>query len=102
MVEENPFNSNETPLVEVVTNSKERRVKLFIYIYFFALKAISKCMYSISAVLDDSIILLRWNPSGNWVILAFRGEKPCTRILKNRLLSSVDFSRAIDVMSYLQ
>ena len=37
MVEENPFNSNETPLVEVVTNSKERR--LFIYIYFFCSKS---------------------------------------------------------------
>ena len=36
MVEENPFNSNETPLVEVVTNSKERRVKLF-YLYLFFL-----------------------------------------------------------------
>ena len=55
MVEENPFNSNETPLVEVVTNSKDRRVKFFIYIYFFALKVISKCTYSISAVLDDYI-----------------------------------------------
>lgn len=59
-VEENHFNSNETPLLEVVTNSKDRRVKLFyLYIYFFALKAISKCMYSISAVLDDYINLLR-------------------------------------------
>lgn len=33
-VEENHFNSNETPLLEVVTNSKDRRVKLF-YLYLF-------------------------------------------------------------------
>ena len=25
--------------------------------------------------------ILRWNPSGNWVILIFSGKKPCTRIV---------------------
>ena len=32
-VEENPFNSNETPLVEVVTNSKDRRVLLHLFLF---------------------------------------------------------------------
>ena len=25
---------------------------------------------------------LRWNPPGNWIILIFSGQKPCTRIIK--------------------
>ena len=55
-VEENPFNSNETPLVEVVTDSKDRRVKLFInFMLSFSLKDISKCMYSFSTVLDQNM-----------------------------------------------
>ena len=81
-VEENPFNSNETPLVEVVTNSKDGRVKLFYIFLSFCLKDISKCMYSISTVLGQNMYQLR--------------------ILSSRSLSFLDFSRAIDVMSYLQ
>ena len=41
-MEENPFNSNEAPLVEVITNSKDRRVKIFYLV--IALKASVICI----------------------------------------------------------
>ena len=43
---------------------------------------------------------LKWNPSGNWVILIFSGQKPCTRIIQTISHSFLHFSRAIDI-SYL-
>ena len=48
---------------------------------------------------------LRWNPLGNWVILIFSGQKPCTRITSSILHSFSHFSRAINFIScmkYLQ
>ena len=31
--------------------------------------------------LITDVDVLRQNPSGNWVILIFSGQKPCTRII---------------------
>ena len=44
--------------------------------------------------------VLRRNPSRNWLILIFSGEKPCTRIIQNILHSFIHFSRAKDVISH--
>ena len=41
---------------------------------------------------------LRRDPSGNWVISFFGGQKPCTRIFKTISHSFLHFSRAIHVI----
>ena len=51
------------------------------------------------SVTDTSI--LRRNPSGNWVILIFSGQKSCTRITQRTLHSFLHFSRAQDVINHL-
>ena len=42
---------------------------------------------------------LRWNASGNWVIIIFIGQKPCARIISIILHSCLHFSRAINLKS---
>ena len=44
---------------------------------------------------------LRRNPPGNWVILIFREQKLCTRIILSILRSFLHFSRAKDVINHL-
>ena len=60
-----------------------------------------------AGMVDSAPVNKRWkerklkrNPSGNWVILIFSGQKPCTRIIQTILHSFLHFSRAIDI-SYL-
>ena len=56
--------------------------------------------YEINLLLEDNWIslYLRWNPSGNWVVLIFSGQTPCTWIISSILLFFSHFSRAINVI----
>ena len=47
------------------------------------------------------LIILRWNPSGHWVILIFSGQKSCTKIILSIFHSFFLFSRAKDVTNHL-
>ena len=47
---------------------------------------------------DWTSLYLKWNSSGNWVVLIFSGQKPCTRIISSILHSFSHFSRAINVI----
>ena len=50
----------------------------------------------------DFCIKLWRNPFGNWVILIFRGQQPCTRRISSTLHTFLHFSRAKNVISYMK
>ena len=49
--------------------------------------------------LITDVDVLRQNPSGNWVILIFSGQKPCTHL--KHIAFFCTFSRAKDIISHL-
>ena len=56
--------------------------------------------YEINLLVGDNwtSLYLRWNPLGNWVVLIFSRQKPCTRIISSILHFFSHFSRAINVI----
>ena len=56
--------------------------------------------FEINMLLGDdwTSLYLKWNSLGNWVVLIFSGQKPCTRIISSILHSFSHFSRAINVI----